>query len=113
MGDYISPAVCEEREFRTMWFEFIWENKIPIKTTQFDSLKAFLHHLCKLTNMNCLTQDSALGDVFLSANLYARSAFGEDALANVSVERTPEGIEGFVRIRSETQGIALSLGDRI
>ena len=39
---------------------------------------------------------------------------GEDALANLSVERTKTGtITGHVRIQSKTQGIALSLGDRI
>jgi hypothetical protein len=39
---------------------------------------------------------------------------GEDALANLSIERTEGGnITGHVRIRSKTQGIALSLGDRI
>jgi len=39
---------------------------------------------------------------------------GEDALANLSIEKTESGnITGHVRIRSKTQGIALSLGDRI
>lgn len=39
---------------------------------------------------------------------------GEDALANLSIERTEAGtITGHVRIRSKTQGIALSLGDKI
>lgn len=69
---------------------------------------------------------------FLSANMYARSLFGavlstsfvsasvlfrddtgEDALANLSIEKTEAGIVGHVRIRSKTQAIALSLGDRI
>ena len=67
--------------------------------------------------MGCLTPDAALeGDCdFLSANLYARSVFGEDALANLSIERMGETgtIQGHVRIRSKTQGIALSLGDKI
>lgn len=57
-----------------------------------------------------------LGSNFLAANLYARSVFGEDALVNVSVERRDEGdgrLGGYIRIRSKTQGIALSLGDRI
>lgn len=78
--------------------------------------------------MSCLTPEGALsGDCdFLSANMYARSLFGqfgtpfyaatrtniitgEDALANLSVERTEDGsITGHVRIRSKTQGIALS-----
>lgn len=68
------------------------------------------------TNMSCLTPEAALlGDCgFLSANLYARSLFGEDALANLSIEKGADGLlQGHVRIRSKTQGIALSLGDRI
>jgi len=46
----------------------------------------------------------------------ARSVFGEDALVNISVERKDDGdgkLCGYIRIISKTQGIALSLGDRI
>jgi len=51
---------------------------------------------------------------FVAVNLYAKSIFGEDALANVSIEKLADGkLSGSVRIRSRTQGIALSLGDRI
>ncbi|RVW83749.1 Coatomer subunit beta-1 [Vitis vinifera] len=51
---------------------------------------------------------------FLAANLYAKSVFGEDALVNVSIEKQANSkITGFIRIRSKTQGIALSLGDKI
>mmetsp|Transcript_47318 Transcript_47318/g.137820 ORF Transcript_47318/g.137820 Transcript_47318/m.137820 type:complete len:1015 (-) Transcript_47318:236-3280(-) len=51
---------------------------------------------------------------FVAVNLYAKSIFGEDALANISIEKLPDGkLTGSVRIRSRTQGIALSLGDRI
>lgn len=72
--------------------------------------------MMKSTNMACLTPEASLaGDCgFLSANLYARSLFGEDALANLSIEQLEDGtIQGHVRIRSKTQGIALSLGDKI
>ena len=57
-----------------------------------------------------------MGTNFLAANLYARSVFGEDALVNVSVERKEDSdgrLGGHIRIRSKTQGIALSLGERI
>mmetsp|Transcript_25804 Transcript_25804/g.71921 ORF Transcript_25804/g.71921 Transcript_25804/m.71921 type:complete len:1010 (-) Transcript_25804:131-3160(-) len=51
---------------------------------------------------------------FIAVNLYAKSIFGEDALANVSIEKLADGkLTGSVRIRSRMQGIALSLGDRI
>jgi coatomer subunit beta len=79
-------------------------------------VKEFLQHVVRSTNMKCLTPHSALeGDSgFLAANLYAKSIFGEDALVNVSVEkRSDSKVCGYIRIRSKTQGIALSLGDKI
>ena len=27
--DYISPATCADVQFRSMWAEFEWENKVP------------------------------------------------------------------------------------
>jgi coatomer subunit beta len=40
--------------------------------------------------------------------------FGEDALVNISIEKQHDGkLSGYIRIRSKTQGIALSLGDKI
>jgi len=99
-----------------MWTEFEWENRVNVNTAITD-LRVYLNHIMKSTNMSCLTPEAALsGDCdFLSANMYARSLFGEDALANLSIEKI-EGtgnIQGHVRIRSKTQGIALSLGDKI
>ncbi|GIL87816.1 hypothetical protein Vretimale_13121 [Volvox reticuliferus] len=126
--DYISPAYCADVQFRNMWAEFEWENKVAIATT-FTDVAAFLQHIISTTNMKCLTPPSALeGECgYLAANLYAKSVFGEDALVNVSVEKTQPALAvpgaiagqdggrlaGYIRIRSKTQGIALSLGDKI
>ncbi|KAG1823810.1 adaptin N terminal region-domain-containing protein [Suillus subaureus] len=112
--DYIKPAYCSETQFRSMWTEFEWENRVNVSTNMTDP-RDYLKHVMKSTNMSCLTPEGAMsGDCdFLSANMYARSLFGEDALANLSIEKTEAGIVGHVRIRSKTQGIALSLGDRI
>ncbi|EGW34231.1 uncharacterized protein SPAPADRAFT_135572 [Spathaspora passalidarum NRRL Y-27907] len=113
--DYIKPATCSETQFRKMWNEFEWENKITIKS-QMDSLKDYMDELMKGTNMNCLTPGAVIGEEcqFLSANLYSRSSFGEDALANLCIEKQSDGpIIGHVRIRSKGQGLALSLGDRV
>ncbi|KAJ2611652.1 coatomer subunit beta [Coemansia sp. RSA 1365] len=119
--EYIRPAQCDSAEFHSMWTEFEWENKVNMSTTKEASEKldlvGYLNHIMKATNMACLTPDNALvGDCgFLSANLYARSIFGEDALANISIEKPTENshITGHIRIRAKTQGIALSLGDKI
>jgi coatomer subunit beta len=75
--DYIQPAQCSETQFRSMWAEFEWENKVNINHHA-KSLREFLNRLMKATNMSCLTPESSMkGDCkFLSANLYARSVFG-------------------------------------
>jgi coatomer subunit beta len=131
--DYIQPAYCTETQFRTMWTEFEWENKVNINSKA-KTLREFLKQLMACTNMSCLTPEASMkGDCqFLSANLYARSVFGkihphlfsspacvwtnaklgEDALANLSIEKEGDDgpVTGFVRIRSRSQGLALSLG---
>lgn len=117
--DYIRPGECKQEDFRSMWAEFEWENKVAV-STNIDDLFEFLEHVIKSTNMTCLTPLEEMkelhGSNFLAANLYAKSVFGEDALVNVSVEKKEDSdgkLSGYIRIRSKTQGIALSLGDRL
>ena len=95
--------------------EFEWENKVALSAPSGD-LRKFVDHLTKETNLCLLTPENALGGdcSYLSCNMAAKSLFGEDALANTSLEKMENGqIQGHMRIRSRTQGIALSLGDKI
>jgi coatomer subunit beta len=112
--DYIQPGEVSDTSFRSMWAEFEWENKVAVSTSIPD-LSKFLDFIMECTNMKCLTlhgNEDTSG--YLAANLYAKSTFGEDALLNLSVEKAPDGsLAGYIRIRSKTQGIALSLGDKI
>nr|CAD7200639.1 unnamed protein product [Timema douglasi] len=116
--DYIVPASCNDTEFRQMWAEFEWENKVSVNTNLTD-LHEYLRHLINSTNMKCLTPEKALSGQcgFMAANMYARSIFGEDALANLSIEKPfnkPDApVTGHIRIRAKSQGMALSLGDKI
>lgn len=114
--DYIRPASCTDEMFRSMWAEFEWENKVAISTT-ITELSDFLDHVIASTNMSCLTPHDGDDKVsFMAANLYAQSVFGEDVLVNVSAEKKEDNdgkLAGYIRIRSKTQGIALSLGDRM
>lgn len=121
--DYIKPSVCTNDEFRTMWTDFEWENKVIVNTAigyifqclTTRDLREYLKLFLENTNMNCLTPESAMkGECeFLAVNTYSKSIFGEDALANICIEKKNGKIEGHVRIRSKTQGIALSLGEKI
>ena len=115
--DYIKPAKTDDATFRKMWNAFEWENKITVKS-KLPTLHAYLDELIKGTRMGILTSEEALGEKdcrFLSCNLYSKSTFGEDALANLCIEKDPSSDEivGHVRIRSKGQGLALSLGDRV
>lgn len=126
--DYIKPGNYTETEFRLLWSEFEWENNVSISVPG-NSLRGFLKYLLTNANFACLTpsalsrSDSSDENAneddddcqFLSANLHARSKFGEDALANLSIEinEATNRITGHVRIRSKGQGLALSLGDRV
>lgn len=117
--DYIVPASCTDKEFRQMWAEFEWENKVAVNTN-ISGLKEFLNHVNKCTNMKCLTPEKALqGECgFMAANMYAKSIFGEDVLANLSIEKPQHlppnaPVQGHIRIRAKSQGMALSMGDKI
>lgn len=115
--DYIKPATCDEASFRKMWNAFEWENKLTVKS-KLPSLHSYLNQLIQSTHMNVLTPNETLNDQkcrFLSCNLYSRSSFGEDALANLCIEKDPvtNEIIGEVRIRSKTQGLALTHGDSV
>ncbi|KAI5995133.1 coatomer beta C-terminal region-domain-containing protein [Pisolithus albus] len=72
--DYIKPAYCSETQFRSMWTEFEWENRVNV-STKMTEMREYLKHVMKSTNTSCLTPEGAMsGDCdFLSANMYARS----------------------------------------
>lgn len=109
--DYIKPGTCSQADFRAMWTAFEWENRVVVDTDITD-LREFVQHVTKHTNMRPLDAQPTDDCGYLSCSLYAKSLFGEDALANVSIESGDDGkISGVVRIRSKTQGIALGLGD--
>lgn len=117
--DYIVPGNATDAEFRKMWSDFEWENKVAVHTSITD-LREYIDHLSKVTNMKILTPESALDGScgFMAANLCAHSIFGEDAIANVSIEKAnpleeSSPIHGHIRIRAKSQGMALTLGDKI
>ena len=84
--------------------------QVSVNTNLID-LHEYLQHLLKSTNMKCLTPEKALSGQcgFMAANMYARSIFGEDALANLSIEKPfnkPDApVTGHIRIRAKSQVI--------
>jgi len=134
--DYVHPKHCSDSKFREMWVEFEWENKVPVNT-DIVNLAQYIRHIASITNMQLLTPIDRRSNSdqcqFLAANLHAKSIFGEHALMNVSIELKLDDatnvvqpqdsgntagkgkwkIAGHIRIRCKSQGIALSLGEKI
>ncbi|KPI88169.1 putative coatomer beta subunit [Leptomonas seymouri] len=130
--NYIHPGPCSSAEFREKWGIFDWENKIAVSTTTRD-LPSFVRYIVKELNMELLepyeveqqeehdpdlvqlpTSDEEEKCTYVSCNLYAQTVFGEDALANVSVENDGRGqVSGVIRIRSNTQTIAYGIGEKL
>lgn len=128
--NYIKPAVCQGSEFRSKWCIFDWENKIDVFTDKY-TLKDYIDLIVRELNMH-LMEDYNGADVamlselpvadenmgsseYISCNLFARTVFGDDALANVSVERDAATgmISGVVRIRSNAQTLAFGIGEKL
>ena len=112
--DSIIPTKISNEEFQKKWSEYEWENKINVDT-KINELVVFLKFITKEVKMECITPEKLFCNEigFLSANLYATTIFGDDALANISIEERDNKIIGTIRIRAKTQGVAVSLGDKI
>ena len=120
IADYLlDTSQLSDALFRTRWAEFEWENKVAVNTTITDPVQ-YLEKIIDSTSLTILGGnergmkglEGSCG--YLAANLHCCSVFSEQALVNLSVEKKEDGqLTGYVRIRSKTQGIALSLGDKI
>ena len=73
--DYIVPASCTETEFRSMWAEFEWENKVSVNTTV-ANLADYLAGLLKSTNMKCLTPSKVINIILFFIHLLNCSFLG-------------------------------------
>eukprot|EP00915_Cephaloidophora_sp_WS-2016_P005442 GHVH01007228.1.p1 GENE.GHVH01007228.1~~GHVH01007228.1.p1 ORF type:complete len:956 (+),score=171.80 GHVH01007228.1:78-2945(+) len=112
-------SCVDEATFRELWTLFEWENKIQVKSMTQD-IHSFIDDVVDATKMTILGE-RMLNIVtenhlpFISQNLYCKTSFEEEALANVSLFKSSDGkmLEGHVRIRARKQGIALTIGDRV
>jgi coatomer subunit beta len=131
--EYIKPAFIDETLFRDTWVLLEWENKISIKVAKAGELDAFLKYILAQGHLTCITpnvfiqkqqqqqqgkaEDASKENIpaFLACNLYAKSIFDEEILANLCLEinQNSKQITGHLRLRSKTQGLAVAFGDKL
>ena len=117
--DFIIPSIEKPAsfDFSKLWVLLEWENKINVtNTARYENSHQVLNALLKETGLELKTPRNSLGSAdcdYLAANVAGSSVFGDDILANVCLEKGENGITGHVRLRSQSQGMALALGDFI
>ena len=110
-ADYMEPAKISLTDFRKKWEEFEWEKKTTIHNN-YGSFTDFINKICDVTKLLAISEiDPDLP--FLTTNLYTKSFFGEEVLANVNVEMQNGIISGFFRLRTNTLSMAKSFSQLI
>ena len=63
--DYIVPASCTDAEFRQMWADFEWENKVTVNTN-INDLTLYLQHLLKYVTKIILILSIQVTDLLIN-----------------------------------------------
>jgi coatomer subunit beta len=101
------PADISESQFRKCWTEYNWEHNVILiskKNLFSEIVEPLIQELnLKLVNpaeISLIDEES----LFLVCNLYTKSKLGEDALVNVSIEKTlDKRVIGTAIIRSKVK----------
>lgn len=111
--DFIEKKPSLSLNFPHYWTLLEWENKIEIPSSfKFKDLKQMLESFSKRTNLlNVSTKFDDQG--YIASNFVGSSVFGDDILVNVCLEKLSEGITGQIRLRSQSEKIAMAMGDFI
>ena len=104
-------------DFRKYWNDYTWEHNIMIVSRK-KSFSKCINELMKGLKMTLVFPKSVdlINDEFpfMVANLYAKTKLGEDALVNISVEKSKDNkVIGTCVIRSNTKDFMTGLGEKI
>ena len=103
--NYMEPLPLDTVSYRNKWEAFEWEKKMTIKTKR--SIPEFIKLICetgRLYMMNEIDQEAS----FVTVNLCSTSIFDEETLLNISLENRDGKVEGYMRLRCDSQTLALA-----
>lgn len=110
-------AEITDSSFRTKWLDYHWEHSVMIVSKK-HSFKDIISHLCQKLKMTLVFPKDLDSiddnDPFFVGNLYTRTKFNEDALINISIEKTKDKrIIGNCIIRAQANEFMTALGEKI
>jgi coatomer subunit beta len=111
------PENISDIQFRKKWIEYSWEHNVMLVSRK-KSFKSIVENLVANLKMTLVfpknVDDINENEPFMVANLYSKTKLGEDALINVSVEKTKDKkIIGTCVLRSKAKEFMMSLGEKI
>ena len=118
----ISPSIKNFMElqsnrsvnFPQLWTLLEWENKIDVPVnSRFGNLNQVLEYLSQNANIKNTNSGRFEDQDYIACNFVGSSVFGDDILVNVCLEKVTAGITGQIRLRSQSESIALIMGDYI
>ena len=106
-----------DSDFRKNWSDYTWEHNVMIVSRK-KSFTECIDELIKGLNMTLVNPKNIdlINDdyPFMVANLYSKTKLGENALVNLSVEKSKDNkIIGTCIIRSKTKDFMTGLGEKI
>lgn len=105
-SDFMESSTISLTDFRKKWDVFEWEKRTAVHHA-YESFNDFISKIADVSKLNAISDiDPELP--FLTTNLYSKSFFGEEVLANVNVELKDGIITGFIRLRTNTLSMAQS-----
>lgn len=126
--DFVLPKSIAEAEFRKRWILLEWENKINVPgISKFQAADSLLQHVITAIRLAKLSASQepdlqSVDESFKTVNLYGETLFGsllpfiipgDEILANISLSKSESKISGHLRLRSRSQEIAVTYGNRI
>ena len=111
------PENISDIQFRKKWIEYSWEHNVMLVSRK-KSFKSIIENLINNLKMTIVfpknIDDINEDEPFMVANLYSKTKLGEDALINISVEKTKDKkIIGTCVLRSKAKEFMMSLGEKI
>jgi coatomer subunit beta len=107
--EFLEAHKISTRRFRHLWQVCDWENKIKLKTKCKDVLQ-FIESMKKKLSLSEVRNLRIEHSVYCTFSMYSRFCLGKDLLINFCFEKSSNGFEGYIRLRSQNMGLVVLIG---
>lgn len=107
--EFLEAHKISTRRFRHLWQVCDWENKIKLKTKCKDVLQ-FIESMKRKLSLSEVRHLRIEHSMYCTFSMYSRFCLGKDLLINFCFEKSANGFEGYIRLRSQNMGLVVLIG---